>query len=240
MAQQRALQDPEALEKAAKAIAADWRPIAERARKALVRRMPKNATYKMWQDDLMLIMTAAQGMHPVRDNFGAVKIIKTESEMPARVTTQTQLSSDGKTEVNVVDYLIMDIKTIVYRTHKTRASTGEVRQKIPDKVFKKIEASLVAYPREWLFTQLSSAGKPLKQQKPLGKGTGQIMKQKHVIGLNVNDARHDWITFFAHSKRDSKGNIIPRTGLEEDDMAKKMMTSRSEYQQYKRYGQYVG
>ena len=31
-----------------------------------------------------------------------------------------------------------------------------------------------------------------------------------------------------------------RTGLEEDDMAKKMMTSRSEYQQYKRYGQYVG
>ena len=110
----------------------------------LVRRMPKNATYKMWQDDLMLIMTAAQGMHPVRDNFGAVKIIKTESEMPARVTTQTQLSSDGKTEVNVIDYLIMDTKTIVYRTHKTRVSTGEVRQKIPDKVFKKIEASLVA------------------------------------------------------------------------------------------------
>ena len=37
-----------------------------------------------------------------------------------------------------------------------------------------------------------------------------------------------------------KGNIIPRTGLEEDAMAKKMMTSRAEYQQYKRYGQYVG
>ena len=41
------------------------------------------------------------------------------------------------------------------------------------------------------------------------------MKQKHVIGLGVNDARHDWITYYAHSKRDKKGNIIPRTGLEE-------------------------
>ena len=129
--------------------------------------------------------------------------------MPTRVTTQTQLSSDGQTEVNVVDYLIMDVKTIVYRTHKTRASTGEVRQVIPAKVFNKIKASLVAYPREWLFIQLSSAGKPLKQQKPLGKGIGQIMKQKHVIGLGVNDARHDWITFYAHSKRDSKGTSSP-------------------------------
>ena len=103
----------------------------------------------------MLIITAAPGMHPVRDNFGAVKIIKSESEMPARVSTQTQLSPDGQTEVNVVDYLIMDIKTIVYRTHKTRASTGEVRQAIPAKVFSKIQASLVAYPREWLFIQLT-------------------------------------------------------------------------------------
>ena len=246
MGERRFLQDKEALEKGAKEVANDWRPVMARAAKALSRKMPKNPTYKQWEDDLMLIMNAAPDMHPVRDNFGAIKIVQSAADVPERTSTQTQLSDDGKTEVNVVDYLVVDEKQIIYRTHKTRVSHGQVKQPLPTKVFKKIMDSLRpkkdgGWPREWLFIQPSTADKPIKQQKPLGKGKASaIMEQKHVIGVGINTARHDFITWYAHSKRNKQGGIIPRTGLEEDAMARKMMTSQREYQNYKRFGQYVG
>jgi len=239
-----------------KKVAIPWQPVQERANEALNNPPTNKESYIEWADHIALILLAASKdgvkkgrgrplkgdvwpngtMHPWRDNLGNIKVVSSEDQIPKLENNDKERNENGRL-VSAQDYYLNPQDNsksgrIYFRSHKTRKTTGEVKQDIPLTIHKQVKQFIKLFTREYLFIQPSTVNKQIKDQKPLGKSTTALIKKKNVLGMQVNEARHSFITYFE--------NRTPRPNFQQkDSISRAMMTSEDVYNKYVYHGEIV-
>jgi len=202
-----------------KRVAKPWGPSRLQAFEASENARPKakDALSKHY-DYIILQMWASVEGYPLRDQMGDVRIVKSKKDVAAKKNAHIQYNVDTGDEEPVHDYYVLNEKQFIWRSHKTRAYTDDVIQKAPAGVHGAILISLRNHPREWLIAKLDDI------TQPYGKGIGAFLKQPHVLGMGVNDARHAYITWWMNQKKRSNKAQKARAAL--------MMTGKQDFSEY--------
>jgi hypothetical protein len=202
-----------------KRVAKPWGPSRLHAFEASENGRPKakDALNKHYDYIILQMWASAEG-YPLRDQMGNVRIVRSKKDVAVKKNAHIQYNVDTGDEEPVHDYYVLNEKQFIWRSHKTRAHTDDVIQKAPAGVHGAILISLRNYPRDWLIAKLDNIA------QPYGKGIAAFLRQPHVLGMGVNDARHAYITWWMNQKK--------RSNKAQKAMATAMMTGRADFSEY--------
>ena len=125
-------------------------PTALQAAKAVDWHIVQNLPHQMPRGSYERLMLALYTMvTPSRVDFSPCQVVRSEAER-------------AECERNGINCIKLDGKNpeICIAHHKTRASHGTIRKKIPQELCQEIEDSLNAFPRSWLFAAADDCNKP--------------------------------------------------------------------------------